>query len=337
MTESSLTLCLLPGDGIGQEVVPAAAQVLTALKLPIATATYPVGWECFQQTGSALPDETLRAIQTHRYALFGATSSPTGGAPGYRSPILTLRKQLDLYANLRPIQSLPIAASRPNIDLLLVRENTECLYVRRERWLDADTVVAERLITRQASTRIGTLAAQLASQRKGRLTICHKANVLTQSDGLFRSAVWSAAQAAAPGIEIEERIVDALAHDLVLRPERFDVIVAPNLYGDILSDLASALVGGLGIAPSVNRGSIQAVYEPVHGSAPDIAGQGLANPTAALLSLALFLQDVGYASAAAQVRHAINVTLKAGVYTRDLGGTASTEHFMAAILAQLTV
>ena len=329
------TICLLPGDGIGGEVIPAAAEILAALDLGLSTETQPVGWECFQETGSALPESTLAAVNRCRVALFGATSSPSGGAPGYRSPILDLRQQLNLYANLRPAQSLPVAASRANIDILIVRENTEGLYIRRERWQDADTAIAERSITRTACGRIARVAVRRAQQRRGLLTIAHKANVLTLSDGLFREVVRETAASHAPEITIEERLVDALAHDLVRTPERFDVIVAPNLYGDILSDLASALVGGLGVAPSANIGENHAVYEPVHGSAPDIAGKGIANPTAALLSLGMALSDLGHGTAVQQLRGALTATLAAGICTPDLGGTATTTEMLAALRERL--
>ena len=328
------TICLIPGDGIGQEVIPAAAEMLAALQLDLRTKTMAAGWECFKETGMALPDETLQAVRNSSATLFGATSSPNGGADAYRSPILDLRQNLNLYANLRPVQSLPIAASRPNIDLLIVRENTEGLYVRRERCIDPDTAIAERVISRPASARIARVAVQQAQRRRGRLTIAHKANVLTLTDGLFRQTVQDIAAQAA-GIQVDERLVDALAHDLVRTPEAFDVIVAPNLYGDILSDLASALVGGLGVAPAANAGAGCVVYEPVHGSAPDIAGQGIANPTAALLSLALMLDDLECASAGTRLRSALHATLSAGICTPDLGGAATTREMLAAIKAQL--
>ena len=327
-------ICLIPGDGIGQEVIPAAAEVLAALQLDLETETAAAGWACFEETGKALPDGTLQAVRESDATLFGATSSPSGGADGYRSPILDLRQHLNLYASLRPVQSLPIAASRPNIDLLIVRENTEGLYARRERSIDPDTAVAERVITRAASARIARVATQQAHRRRGRLTIAHKANVLTMTDGLFRETVQDIAAETA-GVRVDERLVDTLAHDLVRTPEAFDVIVAPNLYGDILSDLASALIGGLGVAPAANVGADCVVYEPVHGSAPDIAGQGIANPTAALLSLALMLDDLEYTSASARLRSALHATLSAGICTPDLGGTATTREMLAAIKARL--
>lgn len=328
------TICLIPGDGVGAEVIAAAAEIITALDLPLQCESYPAGWSCFEETGTALPAETLAAVKRTGCALFGATSSPSGGAPGYRSPILDLRQELNLFANLRPVRSLPIEASRPNIDLLIVRENTEGLYVRRERWETPDIAIAERVISRAASERVAQVAVQQAQRRRGRLTITHKANVLALTDGLFLETARAVA-AEVDGLEVEDRLVDALAHDLVRTPERFDVILAPNLYGDILSDLASALVGGLGVAASANVGENCAVYEPVHGSAPDIAGQGIANPSAALLSLALLLDDLNFSSAAERLRAALTHTLQAGIYTPDLGGSARTTEMVAAISARL--
>ena len=328
------TICLIPGDGVGAEVIAAAAEIIAVLDLPLQCESYSAGWSCFEETGTALPAETLAAVKRTGYALFGATSSPSGGAPGYRSPILDLRQELRLFANLRPVRSLPIEASRPNIDLLIVRENTEGLYVRRERWETPDTAIAERVISRAASERVAQVAVQQAQRRRGRLTIAHKANVLAQTDGLFLETARTVA-AEAGGLDVDDRLVDALAHDLVRTPEGFDVILAPNLYGDILSDLASALVGGLGVAASANVGERCAVYEPVHGSAPDIAGMGIANPSAALLSLALLLDDLNFSSAAERLRSALIRTLQAGIYTPDLGGSAPTAKMVAAITTRL--
>ena len=325
------TICLIPGDGIGQEVIPAAAEILDALGLGLTTETHPAGWGCFRETGRALPESTLAAVKRCRISLFGATSSPSGCASTYQSPILDLRQGLNLYANLRPVQSLPLAVSRQGIDLLIVRENTEGLYIRRERWQDPDTAIAERIITRAACERIARVALAKAEQRRGLLTIAHKANVLKETDGLFIQAIRETAESESTQVKLEERLVDALAHDLVRKPERFDVIVAANLYGDILSDLASALVGGLGVTPSANVGRNCTVYEPVHGSAPDLAGQGIANPTAALLSLEMALYDLNQSAAAEQLRRALIATFEAGIYTPDLGGRATTMAVIRAI------
>lgn len=333
------TICLIPGDGVGKEVIPAAGEALAALGLGLALVEARAGFECFQETGSALPDETLALARTADAVLFGATASPSTAVPGYRSPILALRKALDLYANLRPTFSLPGAFSRPGIDLLIVRENSEGLYSGRER-REGDTAIAERVITRRASERIARLACQQAmhraqaSGRAPRLTIVHKANVLKLSDGLFRESALRAA-AEYPEIEVEELLVDAAAMWLVRSPERFDVLVTTNLFGDILSDEASGLVGGLGVAPSANLGSGTPLFEPVHGSAPDIAGRGLANPSGALLSAALLLETLEEPEAAGRLRAAVIGTLSAGICTPDLGGAATTAQFTEAVLERI--
>ena len=330
------TICLLPGDGIGLEVIPIAIEILEVLDVDLTTEIHPIGWQCFNETGTALPKSTLDAVIHSGIGLFGATSSPAGGAPGYSSPIIDLRQQLNLYANVRPAKSLPIPSSRQNIDLLIVRENTEGLYIRSEHWKDQDTVIAERQITRAGSKRVAIKAAKYALERKGILTIGHKSNVLSLSDGLFLQVVRDTAKSYAPDIEIREQLVDSLAHDLITQPETYDVIVTPNMYGDIISDLTSALVGGLGVAPSANVGDNCTIYEPVHGSAPDIAGKNLANPTATILSLAMMLEDLGYDNAANRLKSELYNTLVAGIYTPDLGGEATTETMLTSILEKLT-
>jgi homoisocitrate dehydrogenase len=271
--------------------------------------------------------------------LFGATSSPSMVVPGYRSPILALRRELDLYANLRPVFSLPGAFSQPGIDLLIVRENTEGLYSGHEH-REGDTAIAERVITRQGSERIIRAACEQAIQRaKTRdkspvLTIVHKANVLKLTDGLFRECALKVT-AEFPGIMINELLVDAAAMKLVKAPQSFDVLVTTNLFGDILSDEASALVGGLGVAPSANTGVGTPVFEPVHGSAPDIAGKGIANPVGALLSSALMLEFLLEPGAADNLRKAVLDTLASGLCTVDLGGTASTAQFSQEVVSRL--
>lgn len=329
------TIVLIPGDGVGQEVIPAAADVLAALGLGLRFVTAPAGYAHFQRTGNAIPDETLADIASAGVALFGATSSPSTHVPGYRSPILALRQTFDLYANLRPVNSLPIAASRPNLNLLIVRENTEGLYAGRERWEGADVAIAERVISRRASERIVRVACQQTLARgQTRLTVVHKANVLKLTDGLFRESALRVA-AEYPGLQVSEILVDAMAMRLVRDPESFQVIVTTNLFGDILSDEASALIGGLGVAPSANVGERVAVFEPVHGSAPDIAGQGVANPVGAVLSAAMLLDHLSQPQAAHRVRQAVHAALQAGHLTRDLGGTATTTQMTQAIVREV--
>lgn len=338
-------IILIPGDGVGQDVIAAAAEVLAALGLGLQFSEASAGFAHFQKTGNAIPDETLADIQAAGLALFGATSSPSTVVQGYRSPILALRKTFDLYANLRPTFSLPGLFSRPNINLLVVRENTEGLYAGRER-REGDTAIAERVITVKGSERIARIAYEQATKRaesrgleirelaQSFVTIVHKANVLKLTDGLFREECLKVA-AEYPNIPTKEMLVDAMAMRLVRDPEKFDVLVTTNLFGDILSDEASALMGGLGVAPSANIGPHVAVFEPVHGSAPDIAGQGIANPIGAILSAAMLLDHIGQTTAAKRVREAVNATVQTNAVTPDLGGTATTQQVTRKIIARL--
>jgi len=333
------TICLIPGDGVGQEVVPAAAEVLQTLNLDLTLVEAEAGFACFEKHGSALPDATLALARQSDAVLFGATSSPSTVVPGYRSPILVLRREFDLYANLRPVFSLPGEFSQPGIDLLIVRENTEGFYSGRER-REGDTAIAERVITRTGSERIVRVACEQAMRRsKVRgvppvLTVVHKANVLKLTDGLFRECALRVA-AEFPDIKVNELLVDSAAMKLVKSPQSIDVLVTTNLFGDILSDEASALVGGLGVAPSANLGAGTPVFEPVHGSAPDIAGQGIANPVGALLSSALMLETLGEPDAAGRLRRAVMDTLASGLRTADLGSTATTAQFTRAVCDRL--
>jgi homoisocitrate dehydrogenase len=328
-------ICVIEGDGVGKEVIPAAVLVLQALSLDLEFVPAPAGFEHFQATGSSIPEDTLQTVRECEATLFGATSSPMIRAQGYRSPILTLRKQLDLFANFRPIQSLPGAFSRPGVDLLIVRENTEGLYSGRER-MEGDAAIAERVVTRRASERIARSAFEKARARgrRGCVTIVHKANVLPLSDGLFRKACFDVARQFQE-VRVDEILVDAMAMRLVRDPEDFDVLVTTNLFGDILSDEASALVGGLGVAPSANIGATAAVFEPVHGSAPDIAGRGIANPVGAILSAAMLLDYLQLEAAGGRLREAVRQAIGRGVTTPDLGGDASTIEMTKAIIRQL--
>jgi homoisocitrate dehydrogenase len=334
-------ICLIPGDGVGQEVIPAARRVLEAVLPGARYETAEAGWECFLRRGTSLPEATLQAARSADATLFGATQSPLERVEGYFSPILALRRQLDLYANLRPVTALQPGSA--GVDLLIVRENTEGLYAGRER-SDGETAIAERVVTRRASERIARTAFEQARRResiretpsrRAKVTIVHKANVLKLSDGLYREACRTIA-ARFPDVEAEEMLVDTTAMQLVRDPGRFDVIVTTNLFGDILSDLAAGLVGGLGVAPSANLGDGRAaVFEPVHGSAPDIAGRGIANPIGAILSAALLLEHLGHDAGARRVRQAVEATATAGIMTPDLGGTAGTEEALEAILVRL--
>jgi homoisocitrate dehydrogenase len=334
-------ICLVPGDGVGQEVIPAAQEVIQAVLPSAHFQMVEAGWECFLKRGTSLPELTIAAVEAADATLFGATQSPSSRVDGYSSPILALRRHFSLYANLRPTTTLMPGARQ--VDLLIVRENTEGLYSGRER-SDGDVAIAERVVTRLASERIARCAfeharrrasVRLEASRPARVTIVHKANVLKLSDGLFRDACLSAA-GGYPDVTVEEMLVDAAAMHLVRDPTRFDVLVTTNLFGDILSDLAAGLIGGLGVAPSANIGDGRAaVFEPVHGSAPDIAGQGLANPTAAILSAAMMLEYLGEYLAAQRVRWAVKATVRDGITTADLGGMASTRRVVEAILERL--
>ncbi len=326
-------IAVLKGDGIGREVVPWAVATLQALGPRWEFVEGEIGWDCFQRTGTALPDETVALLGTCEAALFGAVSSPSRRVPGYRSPIVALRREFNLYANVRPVMSAPVPSSRRDVDMLIVRENTEGLYVQRER-SDGQTAVAERVITRAASERIGRLACQQALRRRRHLTIVHKANILPETCGLFRDAVRRVA-AEYPGLTIEEVLVDTMALRLIRDPEHFDVVVTTNLFGDILSDEAAMLVGGLGLAPAGNIGDTLAIFEPVHGSAPDIVGRNIANPLAAILSAAMLLDYLGETQDGDRVRAAVTATLREGLLAPDLGGQATTTAVGEAVLRHL--
>ncbi len=327
-------ILLIPGDGIGAEVVPAAARVLATLAPDLGFQQAEAGWACFQRRGAALPPETLEVARSADAVLFGAIQSPMQAVPGYSSPILALRRELGLWGNLRPARNLP--GSRPVFDLLIVRENSEGLYSGRECPIE-DGWVAERVITAAASRRIARLACEQTYRHAGRtgrpprLTIVHKANVLKQSDGLFRSSCLETA-VAFPDLKVDEMLVDTAAMWLARDPGRFDVLVTTNLFGDILSDLAAGMAGGLGLAPSANIGSGRtAVFEPVHGSAPDIAGQGVANPLATLRSVVMLLEHLERLELARHLDTAIEHVLVHGPHTPDLGGSASTDEVAAAV------
>jgi homoisocitrate dehydrogenase len=326
-------ICLIEGDGIGHEVVQAGRRLLEATGLAFEFTTAEAGWDAFQRYGSALPTETLQAVRNANATLFGAVSSPLQPVPGYRSPIVALRRELGLYANLRPVLSQPVPASRPGIDMLIVRENSEGMYSGRER-SDENEAVTERVITRHASQRIARLAFELAATRRGHVTIVHKANVLRATCGLFRETAFEVAREF-PQVRAEEMLVDTAAMRLITAPERFDVLVTTNLFGDILSDEAAALVGGLGLAPSGNIGQTHAIFEPVHGSAPDIAGQGTANPTATFLAVAMLLDYLGENQIANSVRQAVEGTLRDGIHTPDLGGRATTLAVIESVVERL--
>ena len=327
-------LARIGGDGIGPEVVDAAVRVVDGVGGDrIEWVEAEMGWRTFERTGRALPEATVEILENCAGALFGAVSSPSHAVDGYRSPIVELRRRLDLYANLRPLRS-------GAVDAVVVRENTEGLYAGRERWdREGEVAIAERVISRRATERIVRFACELAVTRAvqcgnpPRLTVVHKANVLRLSDGLFRETALDVAAGFAE-IEVEEQLVDSMVYRLILEPERYDVIVAPNLYGDILSDAGAALVGGLGVVGSANCGERFCLAEPVHGSAPDIAGEGTANPIAAVSAAALLLERVGLGDAAARLEEALAEHRAAGPRTPDRGDNATTEEAVADLLAR---
>lgn len=313
-------LCVIEGDGIGHEVVPAALEVLQAVLPDLQVYPAQAGWETFEDCGNSVPEATLETIRDCKAVLFGAVSSPTHRVEGYQSAILTLRQELGLYANLRPVQAWPLTTCFPGLDMMLVRENTEGLYSRLET-ANNGRAVAQRVITREASLRIAEAAYDMAQRSgKDRVTVVHKANVLPLTDGLFRDSVKEVAQRY-PDIQMEEMLVDTAAYWLVRDPTHFKVLVTTNLFGDILSDAAAAWAGGLGMAPSLNLGPGLALAEPIHGTAPDIAGQGLSNPIGTLLSASLLVRyHWNKPEQADRLEAAVRRTLKAGLRTPDLAG-----------------
>jgi isocitrate dehydrogenase (NAD+) len=324
------TITLIPGDGIGPEVTEAVVRILAAAKVAIEWERQDAGVVAVEQGRTPLPPELIESIRRNTVALKGPVTTPVG--EGFTSVNVGLRKGLDLYANLRPVWNLPGVPSRfANVDLVIVRENTEDLYAGLEHQIVPGVVESLKIITEKASTRIGRFAFEHARRhRRKRVTAIHKSNIMKMSDGLFLDSVRAVAREY-PEIAYDERIIDAACMQLVLTPERFDVLVLPNLYGDIVSDLGAGLVGGLGVVGAANMGPTCAVFEAVHGSAPDIAGKGIANPTALLLSAVLMLHHIDETAAAAAVMKALEAVLNAGVRTRDLGGTATTLEFADAV------
>ncbi|PYQ11874.1 MAG: isocitrate dehydrogenase (NAD(+)) [Acidobacteria bacterium] len=335
MSRGPCTVTLIPGDGIGPEVVAAAVRVLTATGIAFEWETEQAGSTAIGEHGTALPPRVLDSVRRNKVALKGPTETPVG--TGHRSVNVELRKQLDLYANLRPVQSLPGIKSRyDGVDLVVVRENTEDLYSGLEHVVVPGVVESLKIITEKASTRIARFAFDYArGHGRKKVTAVHKANIMKLSDGLFLDCCRKVAKDY-EGIGYEEMIVDNACMQLVLDPSRFDVLLLENLYGDIVSDLCAGFVGGLGMAPGANIGADGALFEAVHGSAPDIAGKNLANPVAVILSGALMLDHLGEHDAAERVRRAVRSVLVEGrKLTRDLGGTAGTSEIAEAIASRL--
>jgi isocitrate dehydrogenase (NAD+) len=332
---SKHTVTLIPGDGIGPEVAAAAVRIISATGVAIEWQTEVAGASAVGEHGSPLPERVLESVRRNHVALKGPTETPVG--TGHRSVNVALRKQLDLYANLRPLRTLPGVKTRyEGVDVVVVRENTEDLYSGLEHVVVPGVVESLKIITERASTRIARFAFEYArTHGRRRISAVHKANIMKLSDGLFLDCCRKIA-ASCPEIAYDEIIVDNACMQLVLDPTRFDMLLLENLYGDIISDLCAGFVGGLGMAPGANIGDEGAVFEAVHGSAPDIAGQDLANPIALVLSGAMMLEHLGEKTAASRVREAVFGVLAEGQHlTRDLGGTAGTTEIAEAIAARV--
>lgn len=325
---------LINGDGIGPEISDAVVKILAASGVKINWDVQTAGADVIEKEGTPLPDRVLKSIRKNKVALKAPVTTPIG--KGFRSVNVQLRKELDLYANLRPCKNLPNVKTRfDNVDIVVVRENTEDLYAGIERQVDVDTAESIKIITRKAATRIAKFAFDYAvKNNRKEVCVVTKANIMKLSDGLFLECFRKVAKDY-PQIKTREILVDNLCMQLVQNPEQFDVLVLPNLYGDIVSDLCAGLIGGLGVAQGANIGYDCAVFEPVHGSAPDIKGQNKANPTALLLSAIEMLRYIGETTYAEKIEKALFKTLKDGDCTVDLGGTLSTTDFADAVIRNL--
>ncbi|WP_434302621.1 isocitrate/isopropylmalate dehydrogenase family protein [Clostridium botulinum] len=328
-------ITLIPGDGIGPEVTEAARKVIDAVGADINWHVVEAGEKVLDKYKTPLPDYVLDSIKETKVALKGPVTTPVG--KGFRSVNVTLRKSLNLYANIRPVKSYKGIKSRyENVDLIIVRENTEDLYAGIEHMIGDDIAESIKVITKKASDRIVDYAFDMArKENRNKVTAVHKANIMKLSDGLFLNCAKEVASKN-KDIDFEDVIVDAMAMKLVLNPEKYDVLVMPNLYGDILSDMAAGLVGGLGLLPGANIGYEGAVFEAAHGAAPDIAGKNKANPTACILSGAMMLNYIGENEKAKKIENAIEkVFVEGKCLTEDLGGSSTTEEFTKAIIENL--
>ena len=331
----SRVVTLIPGDGIGPEVTEAVVRIFAVARVPIDWERHEAGVTAFKRYNTSLPAELLDSIRRNKVALKGPVTTPIG--EGFTSVNVGLRKALNLYANLRPVKNLEGIESRfQNVDLIVVRENTEDLYSGLEHEVVPGVVESLKIITEKASTRIAEFAfAHAKANGRKRVTAIHKANIMKLGDGLFLNCTRKVSRDHTD-LTYDERIVDAVCMQLVMFPERFDVLLLPNLYGDIVSDLCAGLVGGLGVVPGANVGVDSAVFEAVHGSAPDIANTNMANPTALLLSALMLLDYIGETAQSRRIRGALGRVLTRGeVRTRDTGGTASTTEFTEAICREL--
>lgn len=329
-------IVLIPGDGIGPEITKSVTTIFDEAGADINWIRCTAGLKAHEELGNPLPDETIDAIEKHRIALKGPLTTPVGA--GFRSVNVAMRKKFELYSNIRPAKTLPYIESRfDNIDLVMFRENTEGLYIGKEQWVKEDSHAESiAVVTRDASEKVIRAAFEYAKKKdRKKVTLVHKANILKFTCGLFME-VGEEISKDYPEIEYEDLIVDNMAMQMVLRPEQFDVIVTTNLFGDILSDLASGLVGGLGLTGAANIGDDAAMFEAVHGSAPDIAGQNKANPIAFLLSALMLLEHLDENTLADRIRQAVYYTLKdKSVCTPDIGGSGSTASFTEAVCKNL--
>ena len=327
---------LIPGDGIGPELAEATTRVLEATGLEFEWDTQTAGEATIAAEGTPLPDRVIDSIRRTGVAIKGPITTPVGS--GFRSVNVGLRQALELYANVRPARTMQGVETRyDHVDLIVVRENTEDLYAGIEHRVGPDAAESIKIITRAASQRIARYAFEYALRNgRGKVTAVHKANIMKLSDGLFLESCQQVAAEYEGRVAFEDRIVDNMCMQLVQKPELYDVLVLPNLYGDIVSDLAAGLVGGLGVAPGANIGDAAAVFEPVHGSAPKYAGQNKANPTALMLSGALMLRHLGETAAADRVEEAVRAVIAEGrTVTYDLGGSAGTREFGDAVAARV--
>ncbi|HEX4125789.1 MAG TPA: isocitrate/isopropylmalate dehydrogenase family protein [Tepidisphaeraceae bacterium] len=330
------SIVLIPGDGIGPEVTAAGRRVLEAAGLEVEWVEVPAGASAVEKEGSVLPQRTLAAIQQHKVCLKGPVTTPVG--KGFQSVNVQLRKKLNLYAAVRPVRNLPGIKTRfDNVDLVIVRENTEGLYSGIENEIVPGVVTSIKVATREACMRIARFAFRYATRRhRKKITVFHKANIMKMSDGLFLDCSRKVYEEEYPNIEYDELIIDAGCMKLVQDPSRIDVLLMENLYGDVVSDLCAGMVGGLGVVPGSNIGDDAAVFEAVHGSAPDIAGKGIANPLAVIMSGVMMLNHLHEERIAQRIKCAYDAVLTEGkTLTRDLGGSASTSEFAEAIMGKL--
>lgn len=328
-------ITLISGDGVGPEVISSAVAVIEATGVHINWERVEAGVKAIETEGVPLPDNVIKSIKKNKVALKGPLTTPIG--QGFRSVNVGLRKELNLFANIRPVKSFKgVKCLHKDVDLIIVRENTEDLYIGQERMIDDNRAESNKIITREASERICKYAFQMARDlNRKKVTLVHKANIMKLTDGLFLECGENIAKDY-PDIEFEDMIVDAMSMKLVQFPQDYDIIVAPNLYGDILSDLAAGLIGGLGLAPSANIGKDAAIFEPVHGSAPDIANMNVVNPVSAILSGAMMLKHIGESDAAIRIEKAISKVLKDEINrTRDLGGNQGTKEFTEKVIQEI--